>query len=306
MMTWERLGLVYNAPFDNTWKHSSALTPTPLVLEDRVRVFAGLRDVSGVSRIGFVDLNLQDPTSIIGVSENPSLDIGQPGMFDDNGVILGDVFFRGEELWMYYVGFQLVDKVKFLAFTGLAISTDMGQSFSRLQETPVLDRRPNAAFFNAIHSVKLIGDCLHVWVGAGSSFIEIDGRSFPSYTVKHLISTDGISFSQIEDECITFQHPSEYRIGRPRVYQNKDGYLMHFTCGDIQGGYRMGSASSPDGLSWVRDDRDIDLLPTGNQLDWDGRHLCYGATFFSGNNEYMVYNGNDMGLCGFGIAVKKH
>ena len=48
-----------------------------------------------------------DPQVIKGVSQQPVLDLGAPGMFDDNGVILGDVIEVSEdELRLYYVGFQ--------------------------------------------------------------------------------------------------------------------------------------------------------------------------------------------------------
>ena len=36
-------------------------------------------------------------------------------MFDDNGVILGYLIKVGNKIYMYYVGFQLVKKSKFLA-----------------------------------------------------------------------------------------------------------------------------------------------------------------------------------------------
>ncbi|XTO85935.1 hypothetical protein K4E85_03490 [Campylobacter coli] len=52
-------------------------------------------------------------------------------MFDDNGVILGDVLRIENKIYMYYVAFQLVEKAKFLAFSGLAISSDNRENFSK-------------------------------------------------------------------------------------------------------------------------------------------------------------------------------
>lgn len=303
MMKWKRLGLVYSAPFDGTWRHSAALTPTPLVLKDRVRVFAGFRDTNGISRIGFVDLSPNDPTVILGVSAQPCLEIGSPGMFDDNGVILGDAFISDGRVWMYYVGFQLVEKVKFLAFTGLAVSEDEGSSFRRVQQTPVLDRRPDATFFNAIHSVQNIDNAIHVWTGAGSEFVDIDNKPYPSYRVKHLTTADMLHFSAEEEICIDFAHDGEYRVGRPRVYRNDGGYVMLFTYGDVNGRYGMGAATSANGVEWHRDDEYIGFLPTGNPDDWDGIHLCYGSMFECGGRTYLVYNGNHMGAEGFGMAL---
>ncbi len=104
-----------------TGNFSSALTPTPYVMHDCIRVFAGFRDTEGISRIGYADLDKSDPRKVLKVSDKPVLDIGKPGTFDDNGLIMGDLITVGEELYLYYVGFQLVKRAKFLAYTGLAI-----------------------------------------------------------------------------------------------------------------------------------------------------------------------------------------
>ncbi|WP_254695036.1 hypothetical protein [Leisingera sp. NJS201] len=110
---------------------------------DTIRLFGGMRDDQGISRIGWVDVDASDPLQVKAVSEQPAIGLGAPGMFDDNGMILGDVLEVAEnELRLYYVGFQLVEKAKFLAFSGLAISRDRGDSFERVQQTPVIDRCP--------------------------------------------------------------------------------------------------------------------------------------------------------------------
>lgn len=70
MMQWKKLGLVFKPCGENGWDLHSALTPTPLVLKDRIRVFAGLRDLDGVSRIGFADLDRKDPSKILQSSKN--------------------------------------------------------------------------------------------------------------------------------------------------------------------------------------------------------------------------------------------
>lgn len=85
----------------------------------------------------------ENPNKILKISDHPSLDVGSPGCFDDNGVILGDVIRIENKLYMYYVGSQHVQNVKFFfAFTGLAISLNQGESFQRYSETPILDRTP--------------------------------------------------------------------------------------------------------------------------------------------------------------------
>ena len=300
---WEKLGLVYKGDGKNGWNLNSAMTPTPIVFEDKIRVFAGFRDINGVSRIGYIDLAKEDPTRIIKVSKNPVLDIGKPGTFDDNGVILGDFVNMNGKLYMYYIGFQLVQKVKFLAFTGLAISLDKGESFTRYSDVPVLDRKQNELYFNAIHTIIYQDGIFKCWLGAGSAWQTINGNQYPSYIVKYIESADGINFSGKPIDCISFSRPEEYRIGRPRVYYRDNGYFMIFTWGDLNANYQMGYAHSLDGKIWTRDDSIINFGPSLS--GWDNHSTSYGALFENNGDTYMVYNGNDYGKEGFGIAILK-
>ena len=301
-MNWQKLGLVYKPGREEGWKMTSALTPTPIVFEDKVRVYAGFRDAKGISRIGYVDLDKEDPTKILKIADSPVLDVGLPGTFDDNGVILGDIVKVGETLRMYYVGFQLVNQVKFLAFTGVAISTDHGEHFVRTSPIPVLDRRENALYFNAVHTVLFVNGKFRFWLGAGSAWQTINNTPYPSYNVKYTESENGLSFYNPSADCLSFSHGNEYRIGRPRVYTNDEGYEMIFTWGDKQGRYEMGYATSKDGINWTRNDDILNFKPS--EKGWDDHWVSYGALFTIGSDVYMVYNGNEMGKDGFGLAKK--
>ena len=302
-MIWEKLGLIYKPAGDKGWKLHSALTPTPIVFDDKVRVYAGLRDNEGVSRIGYVDLDKDDPTKIIRISDKPVVDIGTDGSFDDNGIILGDIIWVGKKLYMYYVGFQLVKKVKFLAFTGLAISDDCGETFTKYSQVPVLDRRAGALCFNAVHTVIYADNKFRYWLGAGSAWEKINDVFYPSYNIKYIESADGVNFNEAAADCLNFSRPGEYRIGRPKVYQTPEGYEMIFTWGDLSGNYRMGYALSKDGISWQRNDEEINFHPS--ESGWDDKWVSYGALFTLNDLTYMLYNGNAMGKDGFGLAILK-
>lgn len=303
-MEWEKLGLIYKPNGTNDWKNNSALTPTPLVFEDKIRIYAGFRNLHGVSRIGFVDLDVNDPTKILRISDKPALDIGKPGSFDDNGVILGDVFLDNGIVKMYYVGFQLVEKVKFLAFSGLAISHDGGENFVKVSSVPILDRKENALFFNAIHTVIFDEGKYKFWLGAGSEWQNIKGIDYPSYNVKYVESNDGRSFTKESLDCLNFTNPQEYRIGRPRVYKSNNSYSIIFTYGTLSGRYEMGYATSKDGKNWKREDDILNFKPSAE--GWDDKWVSYGALFKINKQLYMVYNGNEMGRDGFGLAILKN
>lgn len=299
-MRWIKKGFIYGPGPTLLWAKDSALTPTPLLLdEETIRIYAGFRDASGVSRIGFVDLDSSAPNIIKRVSSQPALNIGSNGMFDDNGVILGDVVRVGGDIRMYYVGFQLVSKVKFLAFSGLAISKDGGSTFERYALAPILDRANDSLFIRAIHSVLRIGDYFHIWYASGNEWEIINGAPYPQYRIRHTISADGLSISSEGSVCIDIEG-LEYRIGRPRVFQLGDKFFMHYTRGSTDGQYLAGLAESFDGISWRRIDSELGI--SLSQSGWDSKHLCYPALLTVKDKIYMFYNGNDMGKAGFGYA----
>lgn len=300
-MNWIKQGFIYGPDGTLPWAKDTALTPTPFqISEDTIRVYAGFRDGKGVSRIGYVDVDAENPKNVKAVSPEPVLDIGRNGAFDDNGVILGDIVHVGSEIRMYYVGFQLVSKVKFLAFTGLAVSRDGGNSFQRHSDAPILDRSGSGLFIRAIHSVMKIGDRFHVWYASGNGWEIIDGTPYPQYNIRHLESPDGLHFTGEGELCVDVEG-SEYRIGRPRVFRHGKKFLMHYTRGTTQGGYLAGIAESYDGIKWTRIDGNLGIFPSAN--GWDSRHLCYPAILHYKDKTYMFYNGNDMGKDGFGYAL---
>lgn len=298
---WRKLGLVYDASQHiSSWAKHSALTPTPYLRKTgEIRVLCGFRDDAGVSRIGYVDLDPDQPTKIIRISKQPALDVGRAGCFDDNGVILGDVVRHEDKLFLFYVGFQLVAKVKFLAFTGVATSVNDGESFERLTDAPILDRHAGENFFAAVHSAHYEAGKWRLWYGAGDAWTHINGVPYPSYGV-HFVETKNlfeIPYNRIE--CLR-PGKEEYRIGRPRVVRTASGYRMIFTAGTVTGSYFPGTASSPGGENWTRDAEQFPLrLSSGG---WDSRHLSYPAPLVVGNKTLLFYNGNDMGRNGFGIA----
>lgn len=299
-MKWEKKGLIYCPNGDNEWAQHSALTPTPVLIdESTIRVFAGLRDDKGVSRIGYVDVQANNPSIIKAVSDVPVLDVGIPGTFDDNGVILGDIITQNNVMYMYYIGFQLVEKVKFLAFTGLATSKDNGSTFQRYSNAPILDRSDNEIFFRAIHSSLFENGVWKAWCGVGSDWVWINGIPYPKYDVRYYESTDGVNFPEKGVVCIG-NTENEYRIGRPRVIKRDNLYKMFYTKGTLKKEYLPGYAESVDGINWVRRDENIGIAPSGT--GWDSNQLCYPAIITSGDKTYMFYNGNDYGKTGFGYA----
>jgi predicted GH43/DUF377 family glycosyl hydrolase len=302
MFEWTKKGLVFETARHGVggWMRHSALTPTPHRIDDElIRVYAGFRDDDGVSRIGYVDVRADDPATIVRVSAEPVLDIGRGGCFDDNGMILGDVVDAPGGLHMFYVGFQCVARAKFLAFTGLAMSTDGGEHFRRVQETPILDRAPGRSTIGAVHSAIHEDGRWRLWYAVGDDWETIGGQPFPRYHIRYA-ETDDLRAMPREDQVCLLPRGSEYRIGRPRVCRFGGSYVMYFTRGNLSGEYFPGVACSDDGIHWERHDQSLGL--TLSTSGWDSRTICYPALIRQHEKLLMFYNGNDMGVDGFGVA----
>ncbi|HKR75424.1 MAG TPA: hypothetical protein VJR95_02100 [Rhodanobacter sp.] len=302
MSTWTKKGLVFDTRRQGVggWMRHSALTPTPYRIDDGlIRVYAGFRDADGVSRIGYVDVCADDPATVVRVSAEPVLDIGRAGCFDDNGMILGDLVDAPGGLHLFYVGFQRVARAKFLAFTGLAISRDGGDSFRRTQETPLLDRAPGRSTIAAVHSTMHENGRWRLWYAVGDDWESIGGQPFPRYHIRHVETADLAAIPHADQVCLRPQG-SEYRIGRPRVYRFGSRYVMYFTRGDVNGDYFPGVAMSDDGIAWERRDEALGIALSAD--GWDSRTLCYPALIRQRDKLLMFYNGNNMGVDGFGVA----
>lgn len=297
-MRWLRLGKIFTTQGKFNWATNYALQPTPLVMKDRVRVYVGLRDDEGVGRVGWVDLALNNPDQVIGFSEKPALDIGQPGAFDEFGVIPSAVIEHEGRIFLFYAGYQRGIKVRFLVFGGLAVSYDGGDTFSRVKKTPIFERTDNEVLFRVPHSVLKDEGKFRFWYGGGSRFEVGKEKTLPIYDVRYLESDTLATVPSDGQVCLRTQE-GEYRVGRPYVIR-RDGFKMFYGYSTEDCHYQLGMASSKNGLDWVReDDRlGLPLSDTG----WDSTMMAYPAVFETDAGVFIIYNGNDYGYEGFGMA----
>lgn len=301
-MEWIKKGLIYNLTGESTWAKNTVLTPTPFLISDEViRIFASFRDEFGRGRIGYIDVEASNPQKVLNVSSSPLLDLGKEGTFDDNGMLLGDILRDGNEIKMYYIGFQLVQNVKFLAYTGLAISTDNGSSFKRYLDVPIMDRKQNALYINAIHTVLKEDNIYKIWYSVGNGWEMIDGKLYPQYDIRYTESKDGIHFEDsVGIHCVGVEG-DEYRIGRPRVIKKNDLYEMRYTFDTKNKEYIAGYATSRNGIEWERKDDCAGLYKSST--GWDSEMLCYPVEIETKYGNYIFYSGNGMGFTGVGYAV---
>lgn len=298
-MEWKKKGLVYGPKKEREWMDNSALQPTPIVLEDRIRVFVGFRDKHGVGRVGYVDVDKNNPSEIIKVSQEPCLDIGELGCFDDNGVVPCAVIRENGKLYLYYAGYNIGYHVRMLIFGGLAVSEDDGKHFTRIKKTPAMERMDGETLFRVVHTVLKDEDGYKIYYGAGDHFIQGAKKTLPVYDVKLLLTKKYYDLGKQGDTIITTKG-DEYRVGRPYVVKENGKYRMFVGAGSEAVTYYLTYAESDDGIHWKRMDDKLGL--SLSESGWDSQMMAYPAFVRTEDKAFLFYNGNNYGYEGFGYA----
>lgn len=303
-MKWQRHGVIWRPSGERPWAASHATCPTPLQRRDGCwRVFLQCRDARGVGRVAWIDLDPQDPRRVIGASVQPALDIGAPGCFDDNGVFPTSVLRAADgRVWLYYVGFELGHHIRYRLLTGLAVSDDDGESFRRVSSMPVLERSDAEPTFRCGTFVRRDGERFRMWYVAGGGWETLHGKRVPLYDLRYGESSDGVHWPA-QGEVVMPLQPSEHGFGRPWVRATSAGEEMFYSVRQREpAGHRLGLARSPDGRHWQRLDQELGLRPQAGA--WDGESQCFAAPIESAGREWLLYNGNDFGATGVGIAER--
>ncbi|MFO0926417.1 MAG: hypothetical protein U0736_05180 [Gemmataceae bacterium] len=298
-MKWRKLGRVFCPEGSTPWMASHAAVPFAEPLDGHtVRVHFSSRDTDQRSQVGWVDVDLRRPTAVVGVSPAPVLGPGRRGFFDDSGAMLcwiarGD---GGDHL--YYIGWNLGVTVPFRNALGLAIRAADG-TITRHSCGPVLDRGPHDPCFVASACVLREPARWRMWYLSCVEWTETASGLRHRYHLKYAESADGVCWRRDGIVCIDFRDPSEYAISRPSVVKDADGYRMWYSYRGAA--YRIGYATSADGVCWQRrdDEAGIDVSPTG----WDAGMIEYPHVFDHAGGRYMLYNGDGYGRTGFGLAV---
>ncbi len=300
------MGLIFQPGGEHGWMISHAQVPTVHVLEDRFRVFFSTRNQDGKSLTACIDLDKSDPSKIIHLYEQPVLGFGNPGTFDDDGVMPSYVVKHQQQLLMYYSGWNQRVNVPYHNAMGLAVSHDDGLSFTRMYEGPIMDRINTEPYLAVTPSVLKEGDAWKMWYVSGIRWILVEQKYEPVYVIKHAYSDDGIHWQRPGGICLVQNHENE-AFSHPNVIKQDETYHMWYCSRashdyrDGNGSYKIGYATSTNGTDWQR--RDSEAGISISEEGWDSKMICYPYVVEADKKRYMFYNGNGFGKSGFGYAV---
>jgi hypothetical protein len=296
---WRRLGRLATDDGAPRWAVSHAALPALAPAPDGGwHLYFSPRDGEGRARIARGRFSLEPAPTLDATETVPVLDVGVLGAFDDRGVTMSSLVTTNGQTFLYYTGWTLGVTVPFYLAAGLAVCKD-GVRFERVSRAPVLDRNEVDPFLTASPFVMIDEGMWRMWYVSGSAWDLVNGAPRHSYHIKYAESRDGVRWERDGHVCVDYASAEEYAFGRPFVRRDGNLYRMWYSYRGSR--YRIGYAESKDGLSWTRKDQQGGLEPSGS--GWDGEMVEYPWIFGSCGRDYMLYNGNDYGVSGIGLAV---
>ncbi len=313
--SWRKLGKIFD-PATVIFPHGPgafAQSPQTLVLTDRVRVFYSTRlvDLSGkfLSIVSFADYS-RDMSKLLHAAIEPVIDLGQLGCFDEHGIFPMNVLAHGGVVYGYTSGWSRRVSVSVETAIGLAVSKDNGRTFERVGPGPVLAASLREPFLVGDPFVRVINNVFHMWYIFGTEWATMSPGAAPdrTYRIGHASSRDGVNWQKADGAQIVSTRLANECQALPSVIEIDGLYHMFFCFRESYDfrsnparAYRIGHAVSADLLSWTRADEEWTLNPTARE--WDSDMLCYPHAFQCDGSIYLLYNGNEFGRYGFGLAV---
>ena len=298
---WSKKGLLFEPGCDD---FSYGSHPCAIHIEgDRYVVAFTRRDQRQRSHIFLCNAIVSDGTVELLGTPKLALWPGESCHFDCDGVISVCFVKHGGAIYLYYVGWQNLHEGQWICDTGRVKLEESELTLAREFQGPVLGRDKNNPLFAAATAFHVSGDLWQTWYNSGIRWEKTAEGWKHYYGIHYAHSNNGLDWICHPGMCLPFADEYEYAFGRPSVIQREGIYFMwyaHRATKSIDT-YRIGFASSLDGRHWQRNDplAGIDVSLSG----WDSEMICYPCVFEHHDRMYMLYNGNDYGKTGFGLAV---
>jgi predicted GH43/DUF377 family glycosyl hydrolase len=304
-MKWQKKGFICSSEtIELPWYKKNTMVPLPYLIDSkRLRIFVTMCDAQNVGRIGYVDVDPEDPSEIFDFSKNPILDVGTHGSFSDNGVLTSSLLELEGKLYLYYSAYQSCVKIPYLIFSGVAVSEDRGSTFTNLTSAPLLDRVDNEIFVRSSPSIMKVPEGFKVWYSSdsGQGWVRSDSKARPCYDMKHIVASSPSDWPRVRGvTSIALQNEDEHGITKATFWKEDGLYKAIYAIRSLSKGYRLGYAESSDGIQFERKDDQvgIDVSDTG----WDSEMITFPERYSYQDRTFLFYCGNHYGMAGMGYA----
>lgn len=304
-MKWKKLGNIFNPQKFDDWNYQFGAVPFVGGIDNNfLKVFFTSRNPQKNSLLTYGIFDFSKNFELVSTSQSPLLDLGAPGTFDSAGTMGCQLTEINGQSMLYYQGWNLGVDVPFRNSIGLAFYDAKNDQFSKFSTGPILDRSVHDPCFVASpHIIQIDKNSYLMYYLSCDSWGDDDKGIQHRYNIKIARSSDGINWSRDGTIAIDYENEKEYAFSVPRVLHDSGTYKMWYSYRGSKSSqhYRIGYAESDNGINWQRDDSmvGIDVSEDG----WDSEMICYPYVFDHQGERYMLYNGNNYGETGFGIAV---
>jgi predicted GH43/DUF377 family glycosyl hydrolase len=313
-MNWQKLGQIFRfmeSGFDTEFI-SHAQSPQAVVFDDFVRIYFSTRKKSKngkfLSHVQYVDFDKKF-THIVNRSRHEVIKLGALGTFNEHGIFPFNPVQYKNKIYGFTTGWTRRVSVDVDSGIGLAVSNDDGITFTKMGDGPVLTSSLHEPFLVCDGFVRVFNGIFHMWYIYGIDWKLYGASPYPerTYVIGHATSENGVDWKKQGQQIIESKHKGECQA-LPTVIKIRSRYSMYFCHrhshdfrNNPKNAYKLGYAYSDDLIHWTRDDENvgIDVSKEG----WDSDMLCYPHVFQCDNRIYLLYNGNEFGRHGFGLAV---
>lgn len=316
-MKWKKLGKIFD-PSQHKLANNCiefAQSPQTLVFDDFVRIYFSTRETDAkngkfLSHISFVDMD-KEFKNILKISTQQVIPLGKLGTFDEHGIFPINILCNKDKILAYTCGWNRRVSVSVETSIGIAVSNDNGLTFQKLGDGPILSSSPKEPFLVGDGFVAFFDNSYHMWYIFGTKWVDNEiEESARVYKIGYAHSSDGINWIKDEGkQIITDKLNVNECQALPTVVFANNMYHMVFCYREAIGfrkdknkGYKLGYAYSLDKINWIRDDERLGLC-FKDENQWDSDMQCYPHLFKCNDKIYLLYNGNQFGKSGFGIAV---
>lgn len=293
----------------NIFNDEHSQVPIIDIIGDRWRIYYSTR-LNGKSVPMWIEVDPKNPSTILGKSDKPILELGKPGSFDVAGVMPTDIINLNGLKYMYYIGWTQRMDVPYHNTIGLAVSSDNGDSWKKVSKGSVFGSDDiETGYTGTIDVVE--GDNMYFgYYLSCRDWKEFDGRMEPIYDIKIAQSKNGLgNWKPLNISAVSLKE-GEGGISKASVLNIEGRYYMWYSTRmesdyreNSDRSYRIKCSVSDDLINWEESEKfglDIDI-----NSEWDNIMVEYPEVFEYDNDIHLLYNGNKFGETGIGYARLK-
>ncbi|MFA8343188.1 MAG: hypothetical protein ACEPO8_09500 [Rhodothermaceae bacterium] len=276
-----------------TGSWESKYTNSPSVIFDGTLYKMWYTGFDGTNyRIGYATSS--DGINWIKYTSNPVLDIGNTGAWDSKRVLSPTVIYDGIEYKMWYSGSADDGTYRI----GYATSPD-GISWTKHSGNPILTSGAAGSwdsYYVSGPTVLYDGNNYKMW---------FSGYDEQNIKIGYATSSDGINWNKYSGNPVMSNDPGNsweaIHVDGPTVLFDGKNYKMWYS-GFGTTSYKIGYASSADGINWTRSSENP-VLDLGNSGTWDNTHVFYPTVLYDGIKLRMWYHGSSGTSYSIGYAT---